>query len=215
MHKLLRQRVNLYHLQIIYGKQMSKIFKALLLFAIILCGATFAAAQQQSMPRPIVPASRADRNDNDDDMRPLGSPEREMLDKQRLASFDSRHREFQNRAQESARLALSLHQGFAQSDTLNQAGWKNLERIAKLVRQVREFSGGSNDDDEHQSATQNPSTPSMPPIKDTLRTLVELTAQLADAVEHTPKHVVSATIINRANDVIDLVEQLKRTNRTR
>ena len=215
MHKLLRPSVNLYHLQIIYGKPMSKIFKASLLFAICLCGATFATAQQQSVPRPIVPASRVDRNDNDDDMSPMGSPEREMLDKQRLASFDSRYREFQKRAQESARLAVSLQRFYAQGETLDQAGWKNLERIAKLARQVREFSGGSNDDDDRPSATQNPTTYSVPPIKETLGSLVELTAQLADAVEHTPKHVVSATIINRANDVIDLVEQMKRANSSR
>lgn len=193
---------------------MSKILTASVFLALCICGATITTTAQR-LGAPRAPATT---NGNDGDSNPLGSPELEMLEKQRIASADSRYREFKNRAHEGARLAATLQQGYAQnnSNALNQAGWKSLERIAKLARQIRDFSGGSNDDDDDtaQRNSQSFATSSLP-LNESLRTLAEFTAQLADAVENTPKHVVSATIINRANDVIDLVEQLKRANRSR
>ncbi|HJR07197.1 MAG TPA: hypothetical protein VJ842_08070 [Pyrinomonadaceae bacterium] len=164
-----------------------------------LCG--MVAAQTQ--PAPKIP--RAIRND-----RPIGNqqedPEqnashREMLKEMELKREESDYKEHLARAKENAQLAAELQETFARQKTFESADLKKLGRMEKLARQIRSRAGGEEDKEDLKEPP--------PKIEAALGRLAELSTELQKKVESTPRQVVSAAVIKRANEVVELVRYIR------
>lgn len=164
------------------------------------CGVSLAA---QSQPAPKIP--RAIGNE-----RPAGNqqedPEqnashREMLKEMELKREAGDYKEHLARAKENAQLAAELHETFARQKTLEAADLKKLGRMEKLARQIRTRAGGEEDKEDLKEPPQE--------IEATLKRLADLSAELQKKVESTPRQVVSASVIKRANEVVELVRHIR------
>jgi mRNA-degrading endonuclease RelE of RelBE toxin-antitoxin system len=82
---------------------------------------------------------------------------------------------------------------------------KKLERLEKVTRKIRSQAGGSDGDDEDEQ----------PPAQmdAALKRLSEASTELRKAVEKTPRQVVSATVIERANEILEIVRFLRNSIR--
>ena len=72
----------------------------------------------------------------------------------------------------------------------------------QLVKKIRNDAGGQDSEDE---ANPSPGT-----LETAIKRLADLTNELRKDVEKTPRHVISAVVIDRANDVIGLIQRLRK-----
>jgi hypothetical protein len=172
----------------------------LLLFAFLLtlCGG-FAAQGQTAQKYP----------DNIHRNKPSGaapddpeqdSPHREMLKEMELKREENDYKEHLARAKENARLAAELQEAFTRQKTFQGADLKKLSRMEKLSRQIRSSAGGEENKDELKE---------LPQAEAALERVVTLSDELQKKIEGTPRQVVSAAIIKRANELVELVKHLR------
>ena len=129
------------------------------------------------------------------------SPHREMLREMELKREEKDYKEHLSRAKENAQLAVELRGAFERQKTFQEADLKKLSRMEKLSRQIRSDAGGEENKDELKE------TP--PEVEMALERLVSLAAELQKKVESTPRQVVSAAIIRRANEVVELIRHIR------
>jgi hypothetical protein len=171
-----------------------------LLFALFLIPCGGLAAQGQTAQR---------YPDNTHKDKPTGStgdpeqdsPHREMLKEMALKREEDDYREHRSRAKENAQLAVELQETFARQKTFQSADLKKLSRMEKLSRQIRSNAGGEENKDELKEAP--------PQVEQALERLVKLSGELQKKVESTPRQVVSAAIIKRANEVVELIKHIR------
>jgi len=165
---------------------------------LISCGCF--AAQGQTAPRfpNNIPNNKPASNSPDDPEQ--NSPHKEMLKEMELKREENNYKENLARAKENAQLALELQEAFARQKTLQGADLKKLSRMEKLSRQIRSNAGGEENKDELKET---------PQVEAALERLVTLSGDLRKKVESTPRQVVSAAIIKRANEVVELVKHIR------
>lgn len=172
-----------------------------LLFAFLLASCGCLAAQAQTAPRfpNNIPNNKPASNSPDDPEQ--DSPYREMIKEMALKREESDYKEHLSRAKENAELAVELQGAFARQKNLQATDLKKLGRMEKLSRQIRSSAGGEENKDELKEAPQQ--------VEAALERLVKLSAELQKKVESTPRQVVSAAIIKRANEVVELVRHIR------
>ncbi len=126
---------------------------------------------------------------------------REMLREMALKREQNDYKEHLSRAKENAQLAVELQETFSRQKTLESADLKKLSRMEKLSRQIRNSAGGEEDKEELKEPP--------PQVEAALERLVTLSTELQKKVESTPRQVVSATVIKRANEVVELVRHIR------
>ncbi|MCA1564956.1 MAG: hypothetical protein LC803_04855 [Acidobacteria bacterium] len=117
-----------------------------------------------------------------------------------LKREENDYKEHLSRAKETAQLAVELQEAFARRKTFQGADLKKLSRMEKLSRQIRSNAGGEENKDELKEP---------PQVEVALERLVKLSAELQKKIESTPRQVVSAGIITRANEVVELVKHIR------
>jgi hypothetical protein len=127
-------------------------------------------------------------------------PHREMLKEMELKREEKDYKEHLSRAKENARLAVELQEAFTRQKTFQGADLKKLSRMEKLSRQIRSNAGGEENKDELKEP---------PQVEAALERLVTLSAELQKKIEGTPRQVVSAAIIKRANEIVELVKHIR------
>ncbi len=145
------------------------------------------------------------RSSGDDDSKPLGLPEAEMRARNEIKYYEKLHQENVDRAREAAELSEKIRAAYDINKSVGQAERKNLERIEKLVRRIRSAAGGSNGD-----ANDNDSPRDLPAA---LSRLTEASGALKTGVEKTPRMVVSAAVIERSNELLQLLRYLRTATR--
>jgi hypothetical protein len=75
--------------------------------------------------------------------------------------------------------------------------------MEKLARAIREQAGGDDDKEEMKELPPDPGT--------SFVQLQKLSEELNTKVEKTPRHVVSTSIINTANKLLDLIRHIRST----
>jgi hypothetical protein len=165
-------------------------------FAIFICllalGTAFAQAQGARMPDPIPNDPRADEGPQD------RSPLVDMMVKRRIRLEEKQYQENIDRAREAAQIGAELHAAFSNSHHLTESDFKKLDRLEKITKKIREEVGGSNGDG----------------IPDKVPTDVQSALERIDCVadtlkarmEKTPRMVVSAAVIDTANELLDLIK---------
>ena len=159
------------------------------------------AAIAQSNPRPPLPPPRTDIPGTDRDQTPLGSFEEEMRAKRAIKLAEKDHEENLERARELSDIAKALQTALKDKTTIDRDSSKKLERLEKLTKKIRGESGG---EDEEVKIVDRPAN-----ITAAVNQVCESAEALSKEVLNTPRQVVSASVINKANVLLELIKLLR------
>jgi uncharacterized phage infection (PIP) family protein YhgE len=109
------------------------------------------------------------------------------------------------RADQAAQLGDEILSSFKRNNSLTRDDLKKLERLEKLARKIRGGAGGSDDDEQLQDP------PGM--IEGALTRLAELSGDLKKSMSKTSRLVISATVIERSNEMIELIRHIRNIKR--
>ncbi|PYS61107.1 MAG: hypothetical protein DMF74_17010, partial [Acidobacteria bacterium] len=109
------------------------------------------------------------------------------------------------RAREVSQLGSQVQESFAAKKLFNSDDGKKLERLEKLTRKIRNEAGGSESDAEVKDIPSE--------VEAAVKRLAAVADELYKLVEKTPRHVVSAAVIDQANKLIGLVQRLRNAGR--
>jgi hypothetical protein len=131
----------------------------------------------------------------------FGSPEEEMLRRAEIRHEEETHKEMVERADEAVQIGDQLLASYRKNNSLTRDDLKRLERLEKLARKIRSGAGGSDDEEEL----------SDPPgkIEGAVTRLAKLTGDLKESVSKTSRLVISANVIERSNEMIELIRHIR------
>jgi hypothetical protein len=135
----------------------------------------------------------------------LGTPEEEMRARNEIKIAEKERQENLDRAREAAQLGAEILKGFSKDSVIDPANMKKLERLEKLARRIRSRAGGSEDDE----PLDNVPTALAP----ALTRLADTSEALYKGVEKTPRQVISTTVIERANELLELIRFIRTNTR--
>jgi hypothetical protein len=169
--------------------------RAVALIAALLAINSFGASAQITGADQSSPRQRAQRAGD------FGSPEAEMLSRAEIRREEETHKEMVERADEAAQLGDELLLSYKKNNILTREDQKRLERLEKLARKIRGGAGGSDDEEEL----------SDPPgkVEGAVARLAKLTCALKESVSKTSRLVISAGVIRRSNEMIELIRHIR------
>src|SRR6185436_11205415 len=97
-----------------------------------------------------------------------------------------------------AKLSAELKDAMARANGLGPEDKKKLEKVEKLTRKVRSEAGGS---DSEVTLEKYPVD-----LKSAFVRLADVSEEMRKEVEKTPRQVVSASVIDRANQILEIIE---------
>jgi hypothetical protein len=133
--------------------------------------------------------------------RPLTEMEEELKAKQAIKYAEKGHQDNLNRAKEIADIGKELKAAANETPLLSRESQKKLERLEKLTRKIRGEAGG--DDQE----IQLPNRPS--DVPSAIKSIAEAAETLSKDVQNTPRQVVSASVIENANVLLELIRVMR------
>jgi|SRR5215213_2154217 len=172
--------------------------RASIFAAAVVAALSFGAQAQSKPPKPEEPFPTPEPQRRP---RLLGSPEEEMLRAAEIRHEEESHKEMVERADEAAQLGDDILTSFKRNNSLTRDDLKKLERLEKLARKIRGGAGGSDDDKQLRD----------PPVKveGAVSRLAELTCDLKKSVLKTSRLVISAGVIERSNEMIELIRHIR------
>lgn len=153
-------------------------------------------AQQPGQTRKSTVSLDQDKT-GDDVPRPFTELEEEMRAKRAIKFAEKEYQANLERARDLSFLSASIVSSFKQKHGLDQENLKKLEKVEKLAKSIRRAAGGSEDDVE----MEKPPTDLVAAVN----MLGDLSKSLKEKVEKTPKHVISAAVIDEANVLLELI----------
>jgi hypothetical protein len=153
-----------------------------------------AAAQSSDNSTPLIPGHGRD-------VKQENLLEEEMIQRAAIRRGEESHKEMVERAKENARLGAFLSSAVDEKSALAGDDLKKLERMESLARKIRGESGGSDDGE----TVQNPPRD----LVTALKLLAETSDDLLKKVEKTSRLVASASVVQRSNEVIQLIRHVK------
>jgi hypothetical protein len=168
---------------------------------VLLFGVGLAHAQTKTSPSGLpqgVSSVGVDKKNSDES--PLTTFEEELKAKRLIKLAEKEHEENLKRAREISQIGQDLKTGL---DNASVAGPdpKKVDRLEKLTRKIRGEAGGG--DDEVQIINAPADIPSA------VNQIADAADQLSKDVQKTPRQVVSAAVIDRANILLELVKILR------
>jgi len=161
------------------------------------------SSRPNGVPSPDPTSTTPAKTDSSDTN--FGSPENEMRGKLLLKEEKKQYDENVARAREVSQLGSQVQESFAAKKLFNSDDGKKLERLEKLTRKIRNEAGGSESDAEVKDIPSE--------LEAAVKRLAAVADELYKLVEKTPRHVVSAAVIDQANKLIGLVQRLRNTGR--
>jgi hypothetical protein len=173
-----------------------------LLSSVLLCSAITAAQRVNSTPAPPprTPDITADRN-GQENPGPLTTFEEELRAKRAIKLAEKEHEDNLNRAREISQLGQDLKSEMKSRTSLDPGDTKKLDRLEKLTKKIRGEAGGEDDDVQIANAPAD--------IPTAVTQIADNAEQLSKDVQKTPRQVVSAAVIDRANVLLQLVRILR------
>ena len=161
------------------------------------------SSRPNGVPSPDPTSTTPAKTDSSDTN--FGSPENEMRGKLLLKEEKEQYDENVARAREVSQLGSQVQESFAAKKLFNSDDGKKLERLEKLTRKIRNEAGGSESDAEVKDIPGE--------LEAAVKRLAAVADELYKLVEKTPRHVVSAAVIDQANKLIGLVQRLRNAGR--
>ena len=171
---------------------------------VVLCavGLLFAVAAQAQSSSALPKAPSDPKDDSKDDPR-FGSPEMEMRSKLEIKEEKRKYDEHVARAKEASQLAAQISTSYESRNGFSSDDQKRLDRLEKLFKRIRNDAGGGNDNDDGDMKD-------IPAgMAQTLRKIAAMAEELNKLVEHTPRNVVSAAVIDQANKLLGIVQHIR------
>ena len=170
--------------------------------AITVLGAGATNAQiTPTTPRPPLPPPRSDTPGTERNQTPIGTFEEEIRAKREIKLAEKDHEENIARAKEISHLAKTLKVALKDKTTIDRDSQKKIERLEKLTKKIRSEAGG---EDEEVKIVDRPTN-----ITGAVNQVAESAETLSKEVQDTPRQVVSATVIGKANVLLELIKLLR------
>jgi hypothetical protein len=157
------------------------------------------AAAQAARPTPDPSLPKASRDNDDPD--PLTSIEEEMRGKRAIKFAEKEYRENIERAHELAFLGSQLASSYKKNQQFVREDFKKLDRLEKLTKSIRNAAGGSDSEKEADRPSVN--------LNLNVNKMFTVVESLANRVEKTPRHVISAEVIDEANVLLELIRLVR------
>lgn len=170
----------------------------LLLLAVLMFCASNAWAQTSSQPQQRTIS--ADKKSPDDNS-PLTTFEEEIRAKRMIKIAEKEHEENLKRAREISQIGQDLKAGLNNTAAVVKPDAKKVDRLEKLTKKIRGEAGGEDDDVQIIDAPAD--------LPTAVNQIAETADQLSKDVQKTPRQVVSAAVIDRANVLLQLVKILR------
>ena len=175
---------------------------ALLIFVILFCsGIAAAQVTPPPLPSPTPPPGPVDGRIKGPDDPPLTTFEEELKAKRAIKLAEKDHEENLKRAREIAELGKELSDGLKDKSVLDRDSLKKVERLEKLTKKVRGEAGGEDEE------VEIPNRPADLPAA--LAQIAEASESLSKNVIDTPRQVVSASVICKANVLLELIKMVR------
>jgi hypothetical protein len=186
-----------------YQIQLPGLTCAVAFAAVLLLGSSPAHGQTSPVTPPPL-NDKTSKSDKDDLGADIGSHEREMRAKLALRAEKKAYDENLARAKETSEIASQLLDSYHAKKSFNAEDSKKLERIEKLARRIRNEAGGTDTDIEIELE---------PAMEAAMKSVADVSEELRKEVEKTPRHVISTTVIDQANKLIELIQHVRDLNR--
>lgn len=111
------------------------------------------------------------------------------------------HEDNLKRAKEIAEIGKDLNDSLKDKSVLDRDSMKKVERLEKLTKKVRGEAGGEDED------VEIPNRPSDLPA--TIKQIADASESLSKSVQDTPRQVVSASVICKANVLLELIKMVR------
>lgn len=172
---------------------MNKLTFTTLTCTLLLLLSALASAQSSTAPR-----APSDMDASTTRERPITEMEAEIKAKQAIKYAEKGYQENVDRAKEIAQIGKELKQAVNNTPLLNDDSQKKIERLEKLTRKIRSEAGGGDQEIEiHNRPTDLPST---------VTRIAEAANTLSKDVQNTPRQVVSTSVIENANVLLELIK---------
>ena len=152
--------------------------------------------------RPVAPS---DLDPSATRERPITEMEAEIRAKQAIKYAEKGHRENLDRAKEISQLGKELKADVANTPVLSRESVKKIERLEKLTRKIRGEAGGEDQE------VQIPNRPT--DVPSTISRIADAADALSKDVQDTPRQVVSTTVIENANVLLELIKIVRMLTR--
>jgi hypothetical protein len=168
--------------------------------AFLVC-ARSAVAQTSTNTIPAPPRNVPRVTANPEDEIPLTSLEEELNAKRAIKLAEKEHQENLSRAREIGEIGKQLHDSLKNKSSVDREYLKKVDRLEKLTKKVRGDAGG---EDEEVNIDKRPTD-----ISSATTQIAEVSQSLSKDVQNTPRQVVSASVIGRANVLLELIKLLR------
>lgn len=175
-------------------KLVTNLARAVALVSLLSCFAAPSRAQTSQSPSQTPSILPADKDKPTGDT-PAGIEE-DMRARRALKLAEKEYQQNLGRARDLSALGEAVNAAYKQKTQLGPEDFKKLEKAEKLAKAIRSAAGGSEDDSEIEKPPRD--------LTGALCMLAEVAASLKNNVEKTPKHVISAAVIDEANVILEL-----------
>ena len=151
-------------------------------------------------PAPSPPPITADQRSMDNP-GPLTTFEEELRAKRAIKLAEKEYEDNLNRAKEISQLVEAIKNDLKDRTALDREDTKKIDRLEKLTKKIRGEAGGEDDDVQISNAPAD--------IPSAVSQIADNAEQLSKDVQKTPRQVVSAAVIDRANVLLQLVKILR------
>lgn len=183
---------------------MSRVIRLAICF-LCLAGLTLFAqvSLEAQVVRPPTPPSTitADKSRPDSGEQAPTALDDEMRAKREIRYAEKEHQENLTRAREASQLGNALAAAFKQNQSLGSTDLKKLEKLEKITKKIRSEAGASDDDFELE---EKPSD-----LADAVNCVAKVSTSLSERVLKTPRRVVSASIIEESNVLLELIRLVR------
>jgi hypothetical protein len=155
---------------------------------------------QQPHVQPAASSAQVNQEE-DDSIYGQTSPAAEMLAKRRIKLEEKEHQETVDRATEASKLGNELVETFQKTQRLVQQDFKKIDRIEKLAKKIRDAFGGTGEDVEIENTPHD--------VSSALLKLLELSYDLQDRIGKTSRMEISAAVIERTNELLEVIKLLR------
>ena len=183
---------------------MKAIFILRVLFLLAVITSLNGVAQGQTTgksARPLADPKDPMSSEQGDSKITIGSPEAEMLARRDVKTAEKEHQENRERAREAAQLSTEIRDSYLHNKALGRNEVKRLERLEKITRKIRSEAGGS----DGEVTLENVSSQ----VEPMLARLVDASDKIRKTLEKTPRQVVSAAVIDRANEILEIIRYVR------
>lgn len=179
------------------------LFRTLLFLSLLAVGAICVQAQTRPGSTSSAMSAADSRPGDSPRVGDLGTPEDEMRARNEIRIAEKERQENLERAREAASLGAEIRDGFLKNKGFSTAEIKKLERLEKLARRIRSRAGGEDDDEPLNNVPAS--------LEPAVTRLADTSEALSKGVEKTPRMVISTTVIERANELLEIIRFI-RTN---